>query len=77
MTCTVQNRTEKKKMKCKIVVVESLKKYNKAIHKQLEAGKLKEDEKAIVMTPETFAKVFSPERIKLLNRIYRNNIKNT
>ena len=28
------------------------------------------------MTPEVFAKIFSPERIKLMLKIKRNNIKN-
>jgi predicted transcriptional regulator len=33
-------------------------------------------EKTIIMTPETFSKIFSPQRIKLMLRIRKNNIKN-
>ena len=32
--------------------------------------------KGMVMNPETFAKIFTPERIKLLQRIRRNKINN-
>lgn len=62
-------------MNCEIKVVESIRKYNKEINEKLMNGALDKPEKGIVMTPETFSKVFSPERIKLLQRIYRNNIK--
>lgn len=63
-------------MNCKIKIVESIREYNKEINEKLKKGTLKAPEKAIVMTPEIFNKVFSPERIKLLQRIYRNNVKN-
>ena len=62
-------------MKCEIKIVESVSKYNREINEKIRKGKLKKPEKGMVMTPETFNKVFSPERIKLLQRIYRNNIK--
>ncbi len=58
-----------------IKVVTSITKYNRDIHKKIEAGTLEKAEMGLVMTPETFNKVFSPERIKLLQRIYKNNIK--
>src|SRR3989338_9165340 len=63
-------------MNCNIRVVESISKYNKELNKKIAKETLEKAEKGIVMTPETFSKVFSPERIKLLQRIYRNNIKN-
>lgn len=63
-------------MNCDIKVVESISRYNKELNKKIAKGMLDKAEKGIVMTPETFSKVFSPERIKLLQRIYRNNIKN-
>lgn len=59
----------------KIKIVQSISKYNKELNKRIEAGTLDEPETGLVMTPETFSKVFSPERIKLLQKIYRNNIK--
>src|SRR3989344_3244930 len=36
----------------------------------------KRAEKTIIMTPEIFAKIFSPERIKLMLKIKRGNIMN-
>jgi len=49
----------------KIEIVENLK------------DKMKEDNrKTIILTPESFAKIFSPARIKLMLRIKNNNIKN-
>ena len=62
-------------MNCDIKVVQSIRKYNQEINEKIEKGILDKPEKGIVMTPEIFSKVFSPERIKLLQRIYRNNIK--
>lgn len=62
-------------MKCEIKIVESISKYNKEINRKIQAGLLDKPEEGLVMTPETFNKVFSPERIKLLQRIYRNKIK--
>ena len=64
------------KMNCEIKIVESISKYNKDINEKIRKGTLDRPERRIVMTPETFSKVFSPERIKLLKRIYRNNVKN-
>ncbi|MBS3131317.1 hypothetical protein J4212_02690 [Candidatus Woesearchaeota archaeon] len=58
-----------------IKVVESVSKYNRDISEKAMKGGL-DRVKGIVMTPETFSKVFSPERIKLLQRIRRNNAKN-
>jgi predicted transcriptional regulator len=64
-------------MKCRIKIVESLSEYNRKLDEKIDKGLLdKNPERAIVMTPEVFSKVFSPERIKLLQRIYRNNVKN-
>ena len=58
----------------KIRIVNSVSEFDKELHKNLD--KIKTPVSGIVMTPETFSKVFSPERIKLLQRIYLNNIKN-
>ena len=57
----------------KIKIVGSMSEHNKELNKKIKEGTT---ERAIVMTPETFSKVFSPERIKLLQKIYKNNIKN-
>ncbi len=62
-------------MRCEIRIVESVSRYNEAINRKVREGSLDTVETGIVMTPETFAKVFSTERIKLLKRIYKNNIK--
>lgn len=61
-------------MKCQIKIVESVGKYNRELNEKIKKGVLTTPEKGIVMTPETFSKVFSPERIKLLQRIAKNNI---
>ncbi|MFH1510390.1 MAG: hypothetical protein ABIF10_01760 [Candidatus Woesearchaeota archaeon] len=61
-------------MRCEIRVVDSLQEYNKDIHEKIRKGIVKPIS-GIVMTPETFSKVFSPERIKLLQRINRNEVK--
>ena len=61
-------------MNCEIRVVESISKYNRELNERIRKGGLDKPEKGIVMTPETFSKVFSPERIKLLQRVYRNNV---
>ncbi|MFH1332385.1 MAG: hypothetical protein ABIH63_03835 [archaeon] len=63
-------------MKCKITIVGSINRYNREINKKIRDGSLNRPEKGMIMTPETFNKVFSPERIKLLQRIYSNNVKN-
>ena len=63
-------------MNCEIKIVESMSKYNKEINEKIKKGEFTGPARGIVMTPETFSKVFSPERIKLLQRIYKNNIKN-
>ncbi len=63
-------------MRC-IKIVDSIAAYEAEIHRKLRAGLLdRTPERACVMTPETFCKVFSPERIKLLKRISRNGAKN-
>lgn len=59
----------------RIQIVESVSKYSKELNAKVKKGKIKKPESGLVMTPETFNKVFSPERIKLLQKIYRNNIK--
>ena len=67
----------------KIEIVEDLKERMKKDNKYARDvidGKAKVDgrkaEKTIIITPETFAKIFSPERIKLMLKIKRNNISN-
>ena len=67
----------------KIEIVENLKEKMKADNqyvKDVVKGKLKIDkkmaEKTIIVTPEIFSKIFSPERIKLMLKIKRNNIAN-
>ena len=67
----------------KIEIVENLKERMKADNeyvKNVIGGKekvgRKKAEKTIIVTPETFAKIFSPERIKLMLKIKRNNISN-
>ena len=67
----------------KIEIVEDLKermridnKYARDVIKgKIKAGR-KKAEKTIVVTPEIFSKIFSPERIKLMLKIKRNNIFN-
>lgn len=61
-------------MKCQIKIVESVGKYSRELNERIRKGTPSSSEKGIVMTPETFSKVFSPERIKLLQRIAKNNI---
>jgi len=43
-------------------------------------GKVKIDpkraEKTIIMTPEVFSKIFSPQKIKLMLKVKRNNVQN-
>ena len=67
----------------KIEIVEDLKEKIKIDNKYARdvlGGKAKMDrkkaEKTIVITPEVFAKIFSPERIKVMLKIKRNNISN-
>mgnify|MGYP001220981194 CR=1 FL=1 len=67
----------------KIEIVENIKtsmKTDNAYVKDVIGGKLKIDtkkaEKTMLITPELFAKLFSPERMKLLLKIKKNNIKN-
>lgn len=62
--------------KMNIKIVESISAYNRELARKIKRGDLKTAERGIVLTPETFSKVFSPERIKLLKRIYRNNMNN-
>jgi len=62
-------------MSYQIKVVESIAQYNKELGRKIAKGKLNK-EQGIVMNPETFNKVFSPERIKLLQRLNKNNISN-
>ncbi|MFA5142202.1 MAG: hypothetical protein WC471_04500 [Candidatus Woesearchaeota archaeon] len=59
-----------------IKIVESIKKYNEEINEKMKKGRLTKPESDIIMTPEIFNKVFSPERIKLLQKVYKNNVKN-
>ena len=57
-----------------IKIVDDVRSEMKKDTNKLEKGTAK-DRKKIVMTPETFAKVFSPQRIRLLIAIRKNNIK--
>lgn len=63
-------------MKFEIRIVESIDEYHKKLYEKVMKGKIKTPVRGMIMTPETFNKVFSPERIKLLKKIYRNNVKN-
>ena len=64
----------------KIEIVEDLKtkmnEDNKYIKKVIKGKKVDRDkvEKSIVVTPELFTKIFSPQRIKLMLKIRGNNI---
>jgi len=67
----------------KIEIVEDLKEKMKMDNKYVKDvinSKIKLDkaraEKTIVVTPESFAKIFSPERMKLMLRIRHNNLSN-
>ena len=67
----------------KIEIVDDLKEKMKIDNKYVKeviTGKVKIDrrraEKTIIVTPEIFSKIFSPERIKLMLKIKRNNISN-
>ena len=63
-------------MSLSIKIVKSVSKYDNGLNEKIRKGLIKKPERGIVMTPEVFSKVFSPERIKLLQRIYRNRINN-
>ena len=67
----------------KIKIVESLEKYNNETNqyvKDVLSGKIKIDkkraEKTLVLTPEMFAKLFSPQRMRLILSIKKNNLGN-
>jgi len=67
----------------KIEIVENIKERMKMDNKYVSdviKGKTNLDkkraEKTIIMTPKVFAKIFSPERIKLMLKIKKNNIMN-
>ena len=68
-------------MKLEIVenINEKMKTDNKYVNDVLK-GKAKLDktkaEKTIVMTPEVFSKVFSPQRIKLMLKVKKDNVMN-
>lgn len=67
-------------MKIEIVedVKEKMKMDNRYV-KEVIKGRIidkKRAEKTIIMTPKVFAKIFSPERIRLMLKIKRNNIMN-
>ena len=64
----------------KIEIVEDFKEKMKMDNKYVKGvvvGKIKIDrkkaEKTIIVTPETFAKIFSPEKIKLMLKVKREN----
>ena len=66
----------------KIEIVENIKERmkldNKYVREVINGKKIdtKRAEKTIILTPEGFAKIFSPERIKLMLRIKRDKIRN-
>ncbi len=67
----------------KIEIVEDIKEKMRIDNKYVKdaiAGKIKLDrkkaERTIVITPETFSKIFSPERIKLMLKIKGDGISN-
>ena len=67
----------------KIEIVEDIKEKMKMDNKYVKdviVGRIKLDrkkaEKTIMVTPETFAKIFSPEKIKLMLKIKRQNVGN-
>jgi predicted transcriptional regulator len=62
-------------MNCVIKIVDSIDNYNEVLERKIKNNTLDKPERGIIMTPETFSKVFSPERIKLLRRIYQNDIR--
>ena len=67
-------------MKIEIVedVKEKMKMDNKYVNNVIK-GKIidkKRAEKRLITTPEVFAKIFSPERIKLMLKIKKNNVRN-
>lgn len=67
----------------KIEIVENIKERmnrDNVYVKDVINGKIKIDkkraEKTIIMTPDIFAKIFSPQRIRLMMKIKRNNLRN-
>jgi predicted transcriptional regulator len=61
----------------KIYIVESHEIFDKEMQRRLQSGELqKKPFIGIVMTVDLFAKMFTPERIRLLQRIRRNRIQN-
>ncbi len=52
-----------------IKIVESVSAYNKELNEKIRKGTLVKPERGLVMTFETFRKVFSAERIRLLQRM--------
>lgn len=62
-------------MICRIKIVESISRYSREINNKVRDSTFRKTEKGMVMTPETFNKVFSPERIKLLQKIHGNKVK--
>ena len=60
----------------KIQIVKSISRYNEELNEMIAKGTIDHPIKGAVMTPETFSKIFSPERVKLLQRIRKNNILN-
>lgn len=67
----------------KIEIVEDVKERMKIDNRYVNdiiRGKVKIDkkkaEKTIIITPEVFSKIFSPQKIKLMLKVKRNNIRN-
>lgn len=67
----------------KIEIVENIKEKMKMDNKYVKgviAGRIKVDKKGskktIIVTPYTFAKIFSPERIRLMLKVKRENVEN-
>jgi predicted transcriptional regulator len=59
----------------KIIIVPDVMAHNRKMWDDMDKG-LYDIEKGMMMTPDTFAKIFTPERIRLLQRIRKNKIKN-
>jgi len=59
-----------------IWIVQSLREYDNELNRKILNDEIKRPIRELVMTPDTFHQVFSPERIKLLQKINRNHIKN-
>lgn len=58
----------------KIKIVESYEAYNEEVFRKLQQDAIHKPLTGLVMTPYIFSKMFTPERIKLLQFIHKKNI---